>query len=448
MSVDLLIRNARIVSSAGVEDAHLLVEDGKIAGRVAHSENPAAKRTIDADGKLVIPGLVDAHAHFREPGAEHKEGFFSGSAAAVVGGVTTVLVMPTDNPATRTAGEYLAKAKMAEEVTHADFGLLALATPDLAHLPELAALGVLGMEFFLIGENAEALWDVDLLADLLRRTAARHLVCSITPGEDEITTRRTDALRRAGRRDPKAFAESRPSVAEAVAVEHACAAAYEADARVHVRQVSTAPAVDSLRFWRSVGARLSAEATPHNLALTDEELMRQGPFAKMAPPLRTKSDRDALARAAREDIITMVATDHAPHLASEKERGRADIWEAPLGVPGLQTMLPILLREVSRGSLSLGDIVRLASENPAKVFGLYPAKGALLPGSDADLVIVDPDVSFVIRSEDQISKAAHTLFDGTEVRGKPVLTVLRGREVAVDGKIVGDPGGKLLTRVR
>ncbi|MGH7266964.1 MAG: dihydroorotase, partial [Candidatus Rokuibacteriota bacterium] len=199
---------------------------------------------------------------------------------------------------------------------------------------------------------------------------------------------------------------------------------------------------------RQASPRVSAETTPHNLLLTEDELDRQGPFAKVTPPLRPAADLEACWGALRDGTVDIVATDHAPHLPAEKEAGRADIWKAPGGFPGLQTLLPLMLNEVARGRLTLVDLVALCAERPARLFRLYPRKGALEPGSDADLVLVDPAREALIENEAQLSRARVTPFAGWRVRGWPVATLLRGRVVMRDGKVTGVPAGTLVTRAR
>jgi dihydroorotase len=199
--------------------------------------------------------------------------------------------------------------------------------------------------------------------------------------------------------------------------------------------------VEVLQGERSRSQGISAEVTPHNLLLTETDLEKQGPFATMVPPLRKPSDVESLWGALLDGTIDIVATDHAPHLPAEKEPGREDIWNAPCGIPGLQTFLPLMLNQVSKGVMTLSELIGTCSERPARLFGLYPRKGTLLPGSDADLVIVDPDREKAVENAEQLSKAAVTPFAGHVLRGWPVLTMVRGRVVMRDGKITGVPSG-------
>jgi dihydroorotase len=189
---------------------------------------------------------------------------------------------------------------------------------------------------------------------------------------------------------------------------------------------------------------LSSEVTPHNLALNETELARQGSVAKVAPPLRTTGDVSAVRQALRDGMIRTVSTDHAPHTEAEKLRGEKNIWQAPGGFPGVQTFLPVMLKLVGEGVLTICDLVRTCCEQPAKVFGIHPQKGSLAVGSDADLVLIAPDRPFTIRSEDQQSKARLTPFNGWVAPATPVLGLLRGNVIMRDGAPAGEPDGRFL----
>jgi dihydroorotase (multifunctional complex type) len=446
-TVDLVIANGHVVAGSGIERVDIVVDEGKVVARLPVADSIDARKRISADGMLVMPGLVDAHVHFREPGAVHKEGFERGTMAAAMGGVTSVMVMPTDNPLTLTVDDYEEKIKLAQGRCYADFAILAQLGPDFSALDPLARLGVLSFEVFLAGQpSAGKIADNALLLSALEKIADHDVVAGITPGDDEIVKTRAQALQAAGLKHPRAFAASRPPIAEAFGVARACLAADETQARVHVRQVSCAISVELLQFWKSRCPKISAEVMPHNLLLSEDDLTRQGCFAKMGPPLRGLSDMECLWRGLHSGVIDMIATDHAPHLPNEKRKGLDDIWLAPLGVPGLQTCLPLLLGEASKGRLSYEKIALLAAEAPARTFGIYPRKGALLPGSDADLVIVDPNRPFTIRNEDQVSRAEVTPFHGWTGRGTPVLTMLRGQATMDSGRITGTPRGALIAR--
>jgi dihydroorotase len=281
----------------------------------------------------------------------------------------------------------------------------------------------------------------DLLA-CLRAVQAVGGICGVTPGDDSIVQPLAAAAEASDPTDRRAFARSRPPIAEAVGVARACIAAVETGARLHIRQVSCARSVTVLRALAP--PHLSAEVTPHNLLLDEEELVRQGPVAKVVPPLRAREDLAAVRSALRDGTISVVATDHAPHLPEEKRAGEHNIWKAPGGFPGVQTFLPLMLFLVGEAVLDYRALVRACSEMPARLFGLYPRKGAITIGADADIVLVDPGRKFTIRNADQQSRAELTPFDGWTVPATPVLALLRGRVVMLAGRPEGSPAGRFV----
>lgn len=441
---DLLIRGGDIVDANFSGRADLAVRDGRVAERLTPGAAAEARTTVDASGLLILPGLVDAHVHLREPGLTHKEDFETGTQAAAAGGVTTVMVMPTDDPLTLTPDQFAQKRELGERAAHVDFALQAGLGPDLRHVQGLADLGAVSFELFLADVSPAILTsDAETLLQALFEIARCGAIAGITPGDHDLVTRRTAAARAGSTGSRGDFPASRPPISEALGVARACLAAEETSARVHLRQVSCRRSLSVLRGLAARGD-VSAEVTPHNLVLDESELLRQGPFAKVAPPLRSRDDVLAMQEALRDGTIGIVATDHAPHLPAEKEAGMNDIWKAPAGLPGLQTFLPVMLGLVEEGCLSFRDLVRTCCAEPARRFGLFPRKGAIRPGSDADLVLVHPDERFQIRNEDQYSKSRRTPFHGREVRGRPVRAYLAGTEIMRDGLVEGKPGGRFV----
>lgn len=439
---DTLIRGGRLADARSVHAIDLGLRDGRVAAWLAPGTDATATEVIDAAGHILIPGVVDAHVHLREPGLVHKEGFATGTRAAAAGGVTTVLVMPTDLPPTLTPDSFEDKLRLAEGQCHVDFGLQAACTgPE--HVAALAALGAVSFEMFLgdIPDSLAAGDDANLLA-MLDAIGAAGAVAGVTPATDAIIAAALAV--ESGRTDPLAFSRTRPPQSEAMAVARACAAARLTGTAVHLRQISCAPAAALLAALRQGLPGLSAETMVHNLMLTEADTLRLGPFAKVIPPLRTDADVAAMWQHLHAGAIDIVATDHAPHLPEEKETGRSDIWAAPGGLPGVQTFLPLMIDAVAGGRLDWPALVRLCCETPARLFGLAPQKGALQPGADADVVIIDPAAQGRIATEDQLSKARVTPFDGRPLRGLPIRALLRGRTIMQHGRPEGAPTGQPL----
>ncbi|MCO5092149.1 dihydroorotase family protein [Bosea sp. (in: a-proteobacteria)] len=442
---DLVVAGGTLMTAGGAVEAGIGIHEGRIAAWLSPGLEVDARERIDATGRFILPGVVDAHVHFRDPGLVHKEDFQTGSAAAAAGGVTTVMVMPTDDPLTLTPDDFEAKRRLAEGRIHVDVALQAALVADTDHVAALADLGAVSFEAFL-GDIPSSLLmpDMGRFQAALEAVATAGSVLGVSAADDGVI-----ALALAGvRKDPQAgglgFFRSRPPLSETVGVAKACAVARQVGGRMHFRQMSCAESTLLLEQARACVPGLSAEVTPHNLLLTQDEIVRQGPFAKVLPPLRQPDDLAALWRALKRGVIDIVATDHAPHAPEEKKAGLDDIWQAPGGFPGVQTLLPLLLDAVAAHHISWADLVRIACEMPARLFGLYPRKGHLAPGADADLVIVDPARAMTIRNEDQLSKAGITPFAGRAVRGTPVLSLLRGRVLMRDGRIAGSPRGEVV----
>jgi len=441
-----LIRGADLVTPDGIEPKSIAIEDGKIAAVVAPGAAIAAREEIDATGKLVMPGLVDAHVHLREPGFEYKEDFSSGTMAAAAGGVTTIMDMPTDDPWTATAAQFEQKCDLMDGRIHVDVALQAAVGPQQNDIEALAALGAISFEIFLAGGRADFQVNDDSdFRSILVAIKGAGVVAGITAGDPGMVATLLDEITASGRRDIAAFNAVRPPEAEVPGVERACAIAVETGAQIHFRQISCAASIDILKRFADHDT-ISSEVTPHNLLLTNEDAERLGPYGAVIPPLRSDADCAALQSALRDGTIDIVATDHAPHLRAEKERGRDDIWQVAPGLPGVQTFAAIMRALADQGALSLQDIARTCAEQPARLFGLYPRKGTLAVGSDADLVIIDPNSSTTITDDDQLSKAGWTPFAGLTTPGCIERVMLRGQTICRDGVVANTPIGSFLKR--
>ena len=440
---DLVIHNVRAVHAKGSRLCDIGVSSGRIAAITQRGKLGRGTRDIDGAGLHALPGLVDAHVHLREPGIVHKEGFATGTLAAAAGGVTTVMVMPTDNPVTLTPEQFEEKRRLASGQCHVDFALQAALGADPGHVAALAALGAVSFEIFLADVSDSFLVpDAESLLACLAVVAKINGIAGITPGDHDVVTRRTAAMRARSTGAREDFPPTRPPVSEALGIARACIAARETGARIHIRQLSCQNGLAALQGLRR-GINVTTEVTPHNLKLDESELLRQGPVAKVAPPLRAASDVRAMLRGLKRGAIDIVATDHAPHLPAEKAAGDADIWKAPGGLAGLQTLLPVMLGLVEQGHLDLSDLARICALSPADIFGL-PRKGRIEVGADADLILIDMNGRTTIRNEDQLSKAARTPFDGLVVKGALMRAFLRGHEIVREGKSLALPIGQFV----
>jgi len=445
--VDLVIRGGRLVSSTGIMSAGIAIEGGVIVAISRDDALPDSRETIDATGKYVLPGVIDPHVHFRSPGYEYKEDWASGTAAAACGGVTTVFEMPNSDPPTSTVDALQIKQQIASRDAYVDYGVYGLlGQQNLGDLPGLARHGVIGLKCFM-GNNPIGHIDDGAMLEGLEIAASLGLRVTVHAENATIIERKTGRLRASGRRDPLAHLESRPAVCAVDAVERAVAFAEAAGAQVHIAHEGCKDALPIIRAAKHRGVAVTAETCPHYLLLTAEDMHRVGPVLRVNPPVRAAGHAEPLWSGLADGVIDMLATDHAPHAIPEKTAD--DIWDCVSGFGGLETAIPLLLTEVNRGRITLEQYVTWSSLAPARVWGLYPRKGVLDVGSDADIVIVDLEREATIRADRFQSKSKITPFEGFRTKGQPVCTIVRGRVVMRDGALEGRPGwGRLVTSHR
>ncbi len=438
---DLVIRGGTIVAEGEPFRADVGMDQGVIATIRLPDQRPLLSGTkeIDATGKHVLPGIIDCHVHFRQPGFEYKEDWTTGTIAAAFGGVTTVMEMPSMNPATDSVERFVQKRELAQRLAYVDFGLYALVSENsLPQIADLHAAGVTGFKCFLSTAPFHSpLPDGYLLEafEALSRTGAR---CAIHAENGSIIDHRTASLQAMRRSDAGAHAVSRPEVCAIEAVNRAIVFAEWTGAKIHIAHEGTAAAIAAISAAKARGVDVTVETCPQYLLLSVDDLVRQGGILRCNPPLRDTKNRELLWQAIRTGDIDVVSTDHAPHTKSEKLN--SNIWECDCGMLGVETAVPLMLSEVSRGHLSISEYVRAAAINPAKVWRLYPKKGTICVGSDADVTIVDLDAAFEIDQDKLHSKHKISAWHEWSGRGAPLYTVVRGRVVVENGKLVGEAG--------
>lgn len=460
----LVIRGGTAVSPQGRYEADLVCEDGTIVGVEASGSASGADEEIDASGLLVFPGFIDPHVHSRDPGLTEKEDFAHSTRAAAAGGVTTMLEMPNAIPPVSDVSVFRERAEQHERVAAVDFGLwgISLGAENLDALPALVDEGAVGVKLFwgyaldretkqlvynLSDESVENLimppGNGDVL-DVFRQVARAGGLLAAHCEDREIIEASQRALGH-GMNDYEDFLEGRPDTAEAATIAVGAELAGATGCRFHVVHVSSALGLRRVRSAQHEGIPISAETCPHYLTLTDESYPSVGPVMKIFPPVRRAHDRDALREAVRDGTISSLGSDHAPHTVAQKEQ---DLATAPAGAPGVETMAPVLLNEVSEGRLSAERLSWMLSEGTARLYGLYPRKGAIQPGTDADFTIVDPDSEWTISNASLHSKHPLSPWDGVSGRGAAKLGVVRGHVVMRDGKPTGEPVGRLVRSAR
>jgi dihydroorotase len=440
---DLIVRNGTVVNSAGRRSADIGVRAGRfVTLEAAGSLRGRSGHVFDATGLHVLPGLIDGHVHFREPGLERKEDWLTGSRAAVMGGITSVLEMPNTIPPTAGVEEAREKAQLADQKAYCDFGLFGLLGPDnLDRLPALVRSGlIVGLKAFL-GPTTGGLAapsDEQLLValDLAREAGLRVAFHA----EDAATIAAAEGkLRGDGRSDLLAHLHSRPVVAELSAIERVGSLLAQSGARGHILHLSSAEGARAVDRLRAVGIDLTCEVSAHHCLLSAADYERVGGLLKCNPPVRDAEEGHALLTALAEGRIDCIASDHAPHAPSDK--AAADGWGVAAGIAGVETTLALLLTHgVHGGRFSLEQLVLAYAERPAQAWGLWPDKGAIEIGSDADLTVVDLERRSVIRSDQLHGRHQLTPFDGWAARGWPVATIVRGRVVMQDGELLAQPG--------
>ena len=440
-TADLVICNGSLVTPETVIEACIAIKDGKVLAVGALDAMPLAREFFDATGLHILPGAIDVHVHFRDPGYPHKEDWESGTAAAAFGGVTTVFDMPNTIPPTGTAEVLADKHTIAAAKAHIDYGLYGLLGDDtIDNAPELVEGGIIGFKLYMgntFGKIPSPSTGAMLEAfEVVAPTGKR---VSLHAETNSIMERRQTRMMQAGRSDVFAHLAARPAVVAVEAVSRAAILAEWTGARIHILHISSAEELRPLREAKARGVDVTGETCPHYLLLSTDDYERFPGIMTVNPPVREARNREPLWAALADGTIDVIATDHAPHAPEEKTRN--DSWTVDCGFPGVETQMPLMLTAVNEGRMSISDYVRKSAFNPARIWGLYPRKGALVPGADADIAIVDIKREMTIEDAKLHSRAAITPWQGRKVKGVPLHTLVRGRFVVKDRELVTDTKG-------
>jgi allantoinase len=434
----VLIENGKVVRGGRLTRANILIEDGTIE-YVGVRKTKGADKRIDAKGRVILPGLVDGHAHLHDPAFTNREDFTTGTCAAAAGGVTTVVEMVLSTPVD-TPDRVKAKIELGRRSSLIDFSLHA-GMMKLNNLPNIAAIASLGVRSFKTFTCKPYGADDHTLMSLMRETSMRNSILNVHAEDEQTANENFDRLTAEGRKDPMAHVEWKPNMAEERAVRNVVEFSRMLKARLHISHMSTREGVEIVRKNKRLRVKVTAETCPHYLTFTRGDMKKQGPYLKMNPSLKGPKDVQALWKGLRDGTIDMVTSEHAPGERAEKEVGWTDIWKAWGGVPAIETMLPVLLSEgVNKRQLSLITLQRVCCENPARIFGFYPRKGAIQKGADADLVIVDLKIKRKVKAEALHYKVGWTPYEGWTLRGWPILTMRRGEPLYEDEQVIGKPG--------
>ncbi|MER8698364.1 MULTISPECIES: dihydroorotase [unclassified Mesorhizobium] len=428
---DLILTGGTVVNHDGQGFRDVGINGGRIAA-IGDLRQASAGETIDCRGLHILPGVVDSQVHFREPGLEHKEDLETGSRAAVLGGVTAVFEMPNTNPLTTSETTLADKVRRATGRMHCDFAFWVGGTRDNAKdAGDLERLpGAAGIKVFMGSSTGDLLVEDDEgVASILRNTRRRAAFHS----EDEFRLRERLGERIAG--DPSSHPVWRDEIAALRCTERLVRIARQVRARIHVLHISTAEEIGFLEQHKDVA---TCEATPHHLTLSADDYAQLGTLIQMNPPVRATRHRDGVWYGVAQGIVDVLGSDHAPHTLAEKAKPYP---ASPSGMTGVQTLVPIMLDHVNAGRLTLQRFVDLTSHGPQRIFGIA-RKGRIAAGYDADLTIVDLKRRDTIANAQQGSKAGWTPYDGRQVTGWPVGTIVRGRRVMWEGEIVTPSQGR------
>lgn len=442
-----VLKNGRVVTAQGETAGNVYFSGGKIIGIGKVPELEPGAKTVDVAGKFIVPGFIDGHVHLREMGYSDREDFYSGTQAAAVGGITTVMDMPNSQPKVITPDDFKARRERVVERAYVNIGLYVWACARNAdHLQEFRDLGPIGFKIFTAETGAYdpefasyITTDRTVLYRILQQVGEMNSIAAIHSEDQALISHFEAEARKSMPADMRAYLYSRPQAVEDVAVFSEVAIAKQAKARIHICHVVGKGTVDFLRWAKtSYYPHVSCEAAPHNLLMTAEQSVKLGSVAKFSPPVHGEEHRLALWQGLLDGTIDIIGSDHAPQDYEKKHN--PDIWQASPGSPALDYWVPLMLDRVARGEMTISRFVEAAAEMPAKVFGIYPRKGSIQIGGDADLVVLDMEKTSVVDPARFKSKAKYSAFDGWPMKGMPVMTYVNGHLVAENGNIVGRPG--------
>jgi allantoinase len=447
---DTLIKGGLVVTEIGTRRLDIVLRDGKIASLLTPENNVEAKEIIHANQHHILPGAVDIHFHVRAPAYPERGTVASETSAAAAGGVTTLLEMPISKPCCATPEIFRQRRDLFAQDAYVNFGLYG--APGLLNADYIAGMvdeGAIGFKIFMTeapkGRNDEfvglCLPQEGELYEALKLLANTDLVTVAHAESNGLLNHFSEQIKQTGRNDAQTHGESRPAVVEAVAIAKLLTMNETLGAKLHIAHVSSRHAAAVLKKFQST-MDVTGETCPQYLLFSEDALAKYGSYAKINPPLRTTDDQQALWEALQDGTLISVTTDHSPFTAEEKEKAKTDIWAAPPGAPGVEELVPGMLEAVAQGKVTLEQAVNLISTNGAKRFGLYPHKGVIAEGSDADLIIVDLAATTTIDKTKLFTKArlCDYLYDGMTFQGKVLRTILAGQTIFHNNEVIGKAG--------
>jgi len=445
LTVDLVLHNTKAYINKEIVDRSLAINQGKIFKIGKETSMPQADTKIDLKNLLVLPGLIDAHGHLRDEGKAYKEDFYSGTASAAAGGITTVLDMPNNNPVTMSAETLRNRIENAEKEILVNVGFYSEFPRNMKEINDIVEEGAIAFKLFMTEQVGGLNIDDDQALVKAFKILSRMKILVAVHAEDKTMLKKAeDELKGANRNGIEAFLKAHSENVEVKAIKRLLNIVEQTNVHMHFCHVSTENGLKVIVDGKKAKMPITCEATPHHLLLSVDDLKRIGTLAVTMPPVREKHHSEALWDGVKKGWIDILASDHAPHTLEEKMA--KVVWDVKVGIPNLETTLPLLLTEVKHKRLSIGDVVRLMAEKPAEIFRLK-GKGCLKEENNADLTVVDLNRKYKIDTSKFHSKAKYSPFDQRTVEGKPVKTFVNGQLIMDDGEIIAEHGsGKVIRR--
>ena len=445
MIVDSVLTNAKAYINKELVQCCIAIENGKIFKISKETHMPKSDNKIDLKNFLVLPGLIDPHVHLRSEGKSYKEDFYTGTAAAAAGGFTTVLDMPNNLPVTLNCETLRNRIKLAEKRILVNVGFYSEFPRDLIELTEIVNEGAIAFKLFLARQIGGLNIDKDqALHEALIKVNELDLPFAVHAEDKNLLMMNEKKLKNSNKTDLKAFLKAHSEEVEYIAINRLLRLNDDVGARLHFCHVSTMKGLNSIINAKETNPKITCEVTPNHLLLSDIDFYRYGSLLVMMPPLRSMNNVNALWKAIRSGWIDVLGSDHAPH--SVEEKMNTNVWDVKVGLPGLETSLPLMLTMVKNRLLTIGDLVLLFSENPARIFKLHNL-GYIKEGKNADFTVIDFKKKFNIDASSFHSKAKYSPYDGWEVQGAPVKTFVNGSLVMDEQRLIAKMGsGTILKR--
>ena len=446
-----IIKNAKIVESKELKEVTILIEAGKIKQIISGNNiTTSIEKEIDAKGNIVFPGFIDPHVHFDDPGFTEREDFETGTRSAAAGGITTIIDMPcTSIPPVTNGQNFDYKLNIVKPKAYVDFAFWGGVTPEQVEseeykksLKELKNRGIVGVKFYTIsGMELYPRMSVPEMDKAFGAAKELDLVCAVHAEDYYLVDYYSHLMQEMGREDPESWSEGRTYEAEPEAIWSVVGITKKVGNKLHIVHLSTKEGLDIIRWAKAQGVDATTETCPQYLVFTTEDFKKQGSVLKIAPPLRKEEDKEELWKGLKDGSIDFICTDHAAGKYPE-EKSFSNIWKNYAGIPGTQLVVPsILYYGYHEGRLSLAEIQKLMSENAAKRYGLYPQKGTIQIGSDADFSVVDLNKEWTVEPSRLESKGRYSPFAGNKLKGKIYMTIIRGEIVYREGEgVIGKRG--------